>query len=191
MAAPTTLPMPPTITTMSEASSRRVSSPGAIDSSTEPITPPRPARPAPMAKVVANTRFTFTPDADEHAAVIDAGADHHADARAVEEQPQRHADGDADRDQRQAVGRVGLDHRDAADRAVQPIRRRALVHLRADRPHQQVGDHDRQADGHHRLAQVLPLHEAEDRHLHQQTRQRRDHEAHDQREQNTSRCIAR
>ena len=57
MAAPTTLPMPPTITTTSEASSSRVSSPGTIDSSTAPMTPPRPARPAPIANVVANTRL--------------------------------------------------------------------------------------------------------------------------------------
>ena len=42
----------------------RVSSPGAMESSTAPITPPSPARPAPMAKVAANTRFTFTPEAE-------------------------------------------------------------------------------------------------------------------------------
>jgi hypothetical protein len=63
MAAPITLPMPPTITTTSEASNNRVSSPGTIESSTAPMTPPRPARPAPIAKVVANTRFTLTPAA--------------------------------------------------------------------------------------------------------------------------------
>ena len=62
-AAPTTLPIPPTITTTSEASSSRVSSPGTIDSSTAPMTPPKPARPAPIAKVVANTRLTLTPTA--------------------------------------------------------------------------------------------------------------------------------
>ena len=55
--------MPPTITTISEASSSRVSSPGTIDSSTAPITPPKPARPAPSMKVIANTRFTLTPAA--------------------------------------------------------------------------------------------------------------------------------
>ncbi len=67
IAAPTTLPIPPTITTISDASSSRVSSPGTIDSSTAPITPPRPASPAPSAKVMANTRFTLTPDADSMA----------------------------------------------------------------------------------------------------------------------------
>ena len=41
----------------------RVSSPGAIDSSTEPITPPRPASPAPMANVVANSLPTLIPEA--------------------------------------------------------------------------------------------------------------------------------
>src|SRR3981189_342767 len=50
IAAPTTLPMPPTITTTSEASSMRMSSPGTMESSTAPITPPKPARPAPLAK---------------------------------------------------------------------------------------------------------------------------------------------
>jgi hypothetical protein len=48
-AAPSTLPMPPTMTTISDASSSRVSSPGTIDNSTAPITPPKPASPAPSA----------------------------------------------------------------------------------------------------------------------------------------------
>jgi len=64
MAAPTTLPMPPTMTTTRLASSSRVSSPGTMLSSTAPITPPMPARPAPSMKVIANTRFTLTPAAD-------------------------------------------------------------------------------------------------------------------------------
>ena len=41
-----------------------MSSPGVIDSAVAPTTPPKPARPAPIAKVIANTSCTFTPHAE-------------------------------------------------------------------------------------------------------------------------------
>ena len=40
-----------------------MSSPGAIDSAVPPTTPAKPARPAPIAKVIANTNCTLTPEA--------------------------------------------------------------------------------------------------------------------------------
>ena len=73
--------MPPTMTTISDASSSRVSSPGTIDSSTAPITPPKPARPAPIAEGDGEHAVHVDARGRQHAAVVDAGADHHADAR--------------------------------------------------------------------------------------------------------------
>ena len=60
-----------------------MSSPGEIDSAVPPTTPASPASPAPIAKVIANTSCTLTPEAASIVAVVDAGADHHADARAA------------------------------------------------------------------------------------------------------------
>src|SRR5262245_28646762 len=57
------------------------------------------------------------------------------------------------------------------------------MHLRADDPHEDVGDDDRQADRHHGLTQILARHEAEDRYLHGQADQRRRGEPRGQRQQ--------
>ena len=40
-----------------------MSSPGVIESAVAPTTPPKPASPAPIAKVIANTSCTLTPQA--------------------------------------------------------------------------------------------------------------------------------
>ena len=55
---------------------------------------------------------------------------------------------------------------------MQPGRRFHLMHLASEDPQQDVGNHDRQPDRDHRLAQLLPLHVAQDQHLDQQTRHR-------------------
>ena len=66
------------------------------------------------------------PRCRQHRAVIDAGADHHADARAADHQPQPDADDDGRAEHDQAVERIGHHHRGA---------------VRAHR------GHDRQLDG--------------------------------------------
>ena len=53
--------MPPTMTTTSEASRKRVSSPGEIDWKVPPTTPAMPARPAPKANTRTNTSWMRTP----------------------------------------------------------------------------------------------------------------------------------
>ena len=46
----------------------------------------------------------------QHLAVVDTGADHHADLGPVEEQPQHQADHDGDAQHHEAVGRILADH---------------------------------------------------------------------------------
>src|SRR3954447_7269038 len=60
-AAPGIEPMPPTITTTSDASRKRVSSPGEIDWNVPPTTPAMPASPAPSANTSTNTSWIRTP----------------------------------------------------------------------------------------------------------------------------------
>ena len=118
----------------------------------------------------------------EHAAVVDTGADHRAETCAVEQPPEQHADADAHDQKAGTVGRVGADDRDVADRSLEQFRGLHLVHLAGEGPQQQVGDHDRQADRHQRLAQVLALHAAQDQHLDQQADDRRGEHARGDRE---------
>jgi hypothetical protein len=116
----------------------------------------------------------------QHAAIVDAGADHHADARAVQHEPERDPDRDCRHEHHQAVERIGHGHGVAvraegehdrrAHRAVEPFRRDELVGFsRPDREHQ-VGRDDRDADRHQRLAQFLAFHVPEDEHLHHRAR---------------------
>jgi hypothetical protein len=50
--------------------------------------------------------------------------------------------------------------------------RTPLIKIAAERPKHQVGKHDRQADRHHRLPEILTFHAAEDGNLQQDTDQR-------------------
>ena len=159
-----------------------MSSPGEIESAVPPTTPARPARPAPIAKVGREHELHVDARGGEHAAVVDAGADHHADARLGEKAPQADADDDRGEQHEQAIGRELLDHRQHG-RAVDPGRRIEGVDLAAEGPQHQVGEDDRQADRHQRLAQVLAFHEAEDEHLHQQAEDGGRQEARRDREQ--------
>ena len=60
-AAPVIEPMPPTMTTTSDASRKRMSSPGARDWNVPPTTPARPASPAPKAKTATKTSWMRMP----------------------------------------------------------------------------------------------------------------------------------
>ena len=57
--------------------------------------------------------------------------------------------------------------------------RQDRVGLPAPDPEHDVGEHDREADGHHRLAQLLPLHPAKHLILQQQARATADDDEHD------------
>ena len=67
------------------------------------MTPPKPGEPGADRERDREHEVHVDAGRRQHAAVVDAGADHHADARAVEEQPQHHADRDAERQQQQPV----------------------------------------------------------------------------------------
>jgi hypothetical protein len=70
------------------------SSPSEIDVKVPPTMPAIPASPAPNANTRQKQLYPVAQHR-QHVAVVDAGADHHADARAVERQP--HADANEDR----------------------------------------------------------------------------------------------
>jgi hypothetical protein len=67
-------------------------------------------------------------------------------------------------------------------RPAQPVGRVDRVGLPAPDPQQDVGDHHRQPDGHHGLAQFLALHAPENLVLQQQA-ERADHDEHDRKGQ--------
>ena len=60
---------------------------------------------------------------------------------------------------------------------MKPLRCVHLVHLCGERPEQQVGNDNRQANGDHGLPHVLALHMTQDQHLHHQTDDRRGQKA--------------
>ena len=88
--------MPPTMTTTSEASRKRVSSPGASDWKVPPTTPGDARQPGAEGEHQHEHALDAHAGRRQHVAVIDAGADQHADPRAVQDQPH----GDADHDRR-------------------------------------------------------------------------------------------
>src|SRR6201990_1572044 len=88
-AAPGIEPMPPMMTTTSEASRKRMSSPGEIDWKGPP-TPP--AMPAAGPQHDHEPQLKADPHRCQNAAVIDAGAHDHPDTRAIEREPHRNAD---------------------------------------------------------------------------------------------------
>ena len=75
------------------------------------------------------------------------------------------------------------------DRPAEPGRHRHLVEVAAPAPQHQVGEDERDRDGDQRLAQVLPLHPAEDRELQHDAEQRDDHEGGDQGEDPASGAV--
>ena len=120
----------------------------------------------------------------QNVAIVDAGAHDHADAGAIEREPHRNADHDGSGEDHQAYHRVrqidrltgGLDGRNERrrDRTNQRAGVSNLIEVAAESPEHQIGKHDRQSDRHHRLAQVLALHAAEDKNLHGDADQRDD-----------------
>ena len=111
----------------------------------------------------------------EHFPVVDAGPDHHADAGAVQEQPEADTDDHGNAEHGEPVHRIFDEHRRAGrlddrdhrqdDGAVQPLGGIELVgRARPDGQHQ-IGGDDRNADGHQGLAQFVSLHPPENRHL--------------------------
>ena len=128
----------------------------------------------------------------EHVAVVDAGAHQHADFGAVEREPHQDADHDGaeqDDETHQRIRQIdelaaGAHRGDQRhlDRPAEPGRHRHLIEVAAPAPQHQVGEDERDRDRDQRLAQVLPLHPAEDGELQHDAEQRDDHEGGDQRE---------
>ena len=94
-------------------------------------------------------------DADHarHVGIVDAGADHGAEPRAVEQQPERDGDQSRDDDDRQPVGRKH--HRAEANEAAKSggrgdVERVAAPHLQAE-----IGGHEGQAERHQHLRQLI------------------------------------
>ena len=118
----------------------------------------------------------------EHVAVVDAGAHHHADTGAVQRQPHRDADHDGSCEDHEPhhrvaqidrlAGRFDRGHQRQFDRADQPARRLDLIEIAAEHPQHQIRKHDREPDRDHGLAQILPLHAAEDDDLQHDPEQR-------------------
>src|ERR1700728_272477 len=112
----------------------------------------------------------------QHVAIVDPGANHHSDARAVQRKP--HPDADEDRGgeydepharilkkNRVAAGFDGNDDR-GRHRTHQIVRRVDLDRIPAPDPDHQIGEDDRKAERDQRLAQILPFHAAKDEELH-------------------------
>jgi hypothetical protein len=100
--------MPPTITTTRLASRNRVSSPGDSDWKVPPTMPPS-RQPGAEGEHRQKDVLDAHARGRQHLAVVDAGADQHAEPRAVEHQPHRHADhdgGDEDRDPHRRIFQI-------------------------------------------------------------------------------------
>ena len=92
-AAPGIDPMPPTMTTTSEASRKRESSPGEIDWKVPPTMPAIPGKSRAESEHRDEHELHRHAQRRQHVAVVDSGADH-ADPRAIEREPHRDADHD-------------------------------------------------------------------------------------------------
>ena len=77
------------------------------------------------------------------------------------------------------------------DRPDQPGGRLDLIEIAAEHPQHQVGEHDRKADRHHRLPEILPLHAAEHEQLHQHAEHGGDDEGDDEGQQPRAGRVAR
>ena len=108
----------------------------------------------------------------QHIAIVDAGAHHHPDACSIERQPHRHSDHDGGGEDHEPhhrvpqvdrlTGRLDRGHERQFDRADQPVRGLDLIEIAAEYPQHQIREHDREPNRDHGLAQILPLHAAED-----------------------------
>ncbi|MGY4496216.1 hypothetical protein ACVWYH_000143 [Bradyrhizobium sp. GM24.11] len=117
-------------------------------------------------------------------------ADDHADPGAVEREPHRDADNHGGQENYEPDQRIAQVHRLARgfhrgdqrqlDRTDQPVRCLDLIEVAAAGPQHEIGEHDREADRHHGLAQVLALHAAEDEDLKHDADQRRQDEGDDE-----------
>ena len=121
-------------------------------------------------------------------------------AGSIERQPHRDADHDRGCEDHEPHHRVPQIDRLARrfdrgdqrqfDRADQPVRGLDLIEIAAEYPQHQVGEHDREPDRDHGLAQILPLHAAEDDDLQDDAEQRHTEKRDDEAEHpwSRSRC---
>ena len=115
--------------------------------------PAKAARPAPSANTMVKELRHADADHARHVGIVDAGADHGAEPRAVEQQPEPDGDHRGDDDDRQAVHRKC--HRADADKSAKPggcgdVERVAAPHQQAE-----IGGHERQAERHQHLRQLI------------------------------------
>ena len=124
------------------------------------------------------------PRCREHRPIIDASADHHANAGSVQTEPEAKPDHDRRAKHNQPIDRIGQKHGNAigADRrdhrqrhrAIQPIGSRYLIGSpRPDGEHK-IGRNDRYTDGDHGLAQFVALDAAKHQNLHDHAHQGED-----------------
>ena len=105
-AAPASEPMPPMITTTSENSSHWPSCPCAIEPCEPPTTAPNATSAEPTKNAIANVDLDVDAERRRHLPVVDARADDHPRLRAVEPQPEREPDEDAQAEHREPRQRV-------------------------------------------------------------------------------------
>ena len=96
-----------------------MSSPCCNDWNVPPMTPVNPASPAPNANTQQKDQLHADAGGREHVAIVDAGADQHADPGAVERQP--HQDADDDRAEKndeahQRILQIDVSRRSSASR---------------------------------------------------------------------------
>ena len=88
----------------------------------------------------------------EHLRIVDAGAYECANARAPVQESQEGRECDAERDDEEAVQRVVA--ADDGDRSVEARRQRDRADLASERETDEVGDHERHADGEQHLIEM-------------------------------------
>ena len=161
------------ITTTSEFSSQLASTPGARLANDPPMTPAEARQRRADDEGDREGELDVDAHRRDHVAVVDARADDHPAARALQPEPQAGADDEPEAEDDQARQRV-LDAGDVeVDELVERPRPGDVLRDAAVVGEHLVGEDDRDRDGDQRLAQVLALVPAQEELLHEQARRRR------------------
>ena len=145
------------------------------------MTPPRPGERRADDERDRERQLDVDPERGDHRAVVDACADDHARARALQPQPEQEADPDRDAENDEPRRRVD-DARDVqVGERVEVARPGDVLRDAAEVREHLVGEDDRDRDRDQRLAQVLALRPAEEELLHHEARGRDDRDADERR----------
>ena len=167
--APHTEPMPP-MTTTTKASTMTVVSITVVSGTRGTCSAPAsPARNAAEHEDAGEEPRLVHAERGDHLAVLRRGADQHAPARAVEDEPEPERDQGPEDDHREVVGREEL--AEERHRAREARRLGAGLVVRAPDEGHGVGHHEHEREGEQELVELgRPVHAPQQRHLEQAAR---------------------